>query len=52
MESPQQRREVSAYVQILAGLRFKKDLIQTVFREGIMRESVIYQEILQVGERT
>jgi predicted transposase YdaD len=51
IESLQQRQEVSAYAQILAGLRFKKDVIQSVFREGIMRESVIYQEILQEGEK-
>jgi predicted transposase YdaD len=35
----------------LAGLRFKKNLIQTVFQEGMMRESVIYQKILQERER-
>ncbi|MGB7414766.1 MAG: DUF4351 domain-containing protein [Thermosynechococcaceae cyanobacterium] len=51
IESSQQRQEVSAYAQVLAGLRFKKDLIRAVFQEGIMRELVIYQEILQEGER-
>ncbi len=52
IESTQQRRESSAYAQLLAGLRFNKSLIRQVFREGIMRESVIYQEILQEGEQT
>jgi predicted transposase/invertase (TIGR01784 family) len=51
IDSAAQRREVSAYTQVLAGLRFEKRLIETVFQEGIMRESVIYQEILQEGER-
>jgi predicted transposase/invertase (TIGR01784 family) len=51
IESTQQRRESSAYVQLLAGLRFNKSLIRQIFREGIMRESVIYQEILQEGEQ-
>ncbi len=51
IESTQQRQESSAYAQILAGLRFDKTLIRHVFREGIMRESVIYQEILQEGEQ-
>jgi predicted transposase YdaD len=46
----QQRQELSAYAQLLAGLRFDKTLIRQIFREGIMRESVIYQEILQEGE--
>ncbi|MDB9306602.1 Rpn family recombination-promoting nuclease/putative transposase [Nodularia spumigena CS-591/12] len=46
-----QRPEISAYTQILAGLKFRKDLIRTLFREGMMRESVIYQEILEEGEQ-
>jgi predicted transposase/invertase (TIGR01784 family) len=50
IESIQQRRESSTYAQLLAGLRFNKTLIRQVFREDIMRESVIYQEILQEGE--
>jgi predicted transposase/invertase (TIGR01784 family) len=50
IESSQQRQELSAYAQLLAGLRFDKALIRQVFQEGIMRESVIYQEILQEGE--
>ncbi|MEB3337649.1 MAG: Rpn family recombination-promoting nuclease/putative transposase [Leptolyngbyaceae bacterium] len=50
IESEQQRQEVSAYVQLLAGLKFKKPLIRQIFREGVMRESVIYQEIYQEGE--
>ncbi len=48
---PQQRAEISAYTQILAGLKYKKDLIRNLFREGMMRESVIYQEILAEGEQ-
>jgi predicted transposase/invertase (TIGR01784 family) len=50
IESTQQRQELSAYSQLLAGLRFDKRLIRQIFQEGIMRESVIYQEILQEGE--
>ncbi len=34
---------------MLAGLKFKKQLIRQFFREEIMQESVIYQEILQKG---
>lgn len=44
-----QRQEISSCTQILAGLRFKKDLIRNLFREEIMRESVIYQDIIQKG---
>ncbi|MEH2139953.1 Rpn family recombination-promoting nuclease/putative transposase [Nostoc sp.] len=48
---PRQRPEISAYTQILAGLKYNQDLIRQLFREGIMRESVIYQEILAEGEQ-
>jgi predicted transposase YdaD len=49
IEEPATRQDISACAQILAGLRFEKDLIRQLFRERIMRESVIYQEILQEG---
>ena len=48
---PRQRPEISAYTQILAGLKYNQDLIRQLFREGMMRESVIYQEILREGEQ-
>lgn len=48
---PAQRQEISAYTQILAGLKFKKDFIQQVFREEMMQESVIYQDILEKGQQ-
>jgi len=51
IESTQQQQETSQYAQILAGLKFEKGLIQQVFREGMMRDSVIYQEILQEGQQ-
>ena len=44
------RQEMSAYVQLMAGLKYDKEVIRRVFREGMMRESVIYQEILHEGE--
>lgn len=46
----QDQRQVSAYVQLMAGLKYNKEAIKQVFSEGIMRESVIFQEILQEGE--
>ena len=45
-----EKRQVSSYVQLMAGLKYDNDSIRNIFREGIMRESVIYQEILQEGE--
>jgi predicted transposase YdaD len=35
----------------LAGLRFKKDLIYQILREKGMQESVIYQDIIEEGEK-
>lgn len=50
IEETQERQNISACVQVLAGLRFEKNLITQLFREEIMQESVIYQDILQKGE--
>jgi predicted transposase YdaD len=44
------KRDIAACTEILAGLRFEKKLISQLLREDIMRESVIYQDILQKGE--
>lgn len=48
---PKQRAEISSYTQIMAGLKFEKSTIQRLFQEGMMRESVIYQEILKEGRQ-
>lgn len=45
----EQRQNISGCLEILAGLRFEKDLIRRFLREDIMRGSVIYQDILQQG---
>ncbi|MBW4504643.1 MAG: Rpn family recombination-promoting nuclease/putative transposase [Scytonema hyalinum WJT4-NPBG1] len=49
IEERDERQNISACVQVLAGLRFEKDLITQLFREEVMQESVIYQDILQKG---
>ena len=41
---------IAAASAVLAGLVLKKDVIRKIFRSEIMRESVIYQEILEEGE--
>ncbi len=45
------RQDIAAYTEILAGLKFEKDLIRQFLREDVMQESVIYQDILQKGEQ-
>jgi predicted transposase/invertase (TIGR01784 family) len=47
----QKRPEILTYTKILAGLKYRKDLIQQLFKGGVMRESVIYQDILAEGRR-
>ncbi len=44
------KQNTAAYTEILAGLKFNKDLICQFLSEDIMQESVIYQDILQKGE--
>lgn len=46
----QLQRNIAAASGILAGLVLKKDVIRKILRSEIMRESVIYQEILEEGE--
>ncbi|MDF0556054.1 hypothetical protein [Kamptonema sp. UHCC 0994] len=49
IEPSAERGQIAACSEILAGLRFEKSLIKQLFREDIMRESVIYQDIIQQG---
>ena len=45
----EQRQNIASCAQIFAGLRLEKDVIRQLFREEIMRGSVIYQDILEQG---
>ena len=45
------RQDIAAYTEILAGLKFEKDLIRQFLWEDLMQESVIYQDILQKGNK-
>ncbi len=45
------KQNTAAYTEILAGLRFEKNLIRQLLSEDIMQESVIYQDIFQKGEQ-
>jgi predicted transposase/invertase (TIGR01784 family) len=44
------QKNIAAASGILAGLVLKQDVIRKIFRSEIMRESVIYQEILEEGK--
>jgi predicted transposase YdaD len=49
IEQPEEREEIIGSTQLLAGLRFEADLIRNLFQGGLMRESTVFQEILQEG---
>lgn len=47
IQDKEKRQNIAGCVEILAGLRFEKDLVRQLLREDIMKESVIYQDIVQ-----
>ena len=49
IEQPEEREEIISSTQLLAGLRFKADLVRNLFQGGFMRESTVFQKILQEG---
>jgi predicted transposase YdaD len=52
IKSKEQRVEINAWSQMLAGLRYDRSIIHHIFREGAMlEESVIVQDWLQRGEQ-
>lgn len=51
IQSTQRRQEISTYTQILSGLRFERAEVYQLLREETMRDSVVYQDILQKGTR-
>ncbi|MBD2740261.1 Rpn family recombination-promoting nuclease/putative transposase [Coleofasciculus sp. FACHB-1120] len=51
IEEPEQRGNLAACVEVLAGLRFSENLIRQFLREEVMQESVTYQSIIQKGRR-
>ena len=50
IKDQQQQRDIAAASSILAGLVLNRNVIKKIFRSEIMRESVIYQDILEEGE--
>jgi predicted transposase/invertase (TIGR01784 family) len=49
IENRQVKNNVSAATAIISGLALSKDVIQKLLRSDIMKESVIYQDILLEG---
>ena len=51
IEEQGQRGTLAACVDVLAGLRFEKELVRRLLSEEIMEESVTYQDIIQKGRQ-
>lgn len=51
IEEREQQQNISACIEVLARLKFDKNLIRQFLREDFMRESPLYQEILQEGRQ-
>jgi predicted transposase/invertase (TIGR01784 family) len=49
IDSPRQQANVAASASLLAGLVLGKETIHQILRRDIMRESVIYQELIEEG---
>jgi len=49
LDDIEQRQALGSCASILAGLRFEKSLINSLFQEDIMKGSVIYEDLLQKG---
>jgi predicted transposase YdaD len=47
----EQRQNLASCTEIFAGLRFDQTLIHQFFKEDMMKESVIYQDILKKGKQ-
>lgn len=50
IEEQEEQQNISVCTEILARLKFDKNLIRQFLQEDLMRESPLYQEILQEGE--
>lgn len=51
MDDPKVQSNLTAATATLAGLKLGKDLIYQILRSDVMKESVIYQDILQMGRQ-
>lgn len=51
IEEREQQQNITACVEVLAALRFNKQLIRQYFKEELMEESPIYQEIIEKGAK-
>ena len=51
IENTTEQRNIAASTALLAGLRLNKEVIERIMRSKFMKESVIYQDIIQEGRQ-
>lgn len=51
IENITEQRNIAASTALLAGLKLDKEVVERIMRSDIMRESVIYQDIIQQGSK-
>ncbi|AFY59322.1 Rpn family recombination-promoting nuclease/putative transposase [Synechococcus sp. PCC 6312] len=51
LENREERLSLTTYTYLLGGLKFRKEMLQQLLREEIMRESVTYRELVETSEQ-
>lgn len=51
IEDVTEQRNIAVSTALLAGLKLDKEVVERIMRSDIMRESVIYQDIIQQGSK-
>lgn len=51
IENTTEKRNIAASTALLAGLKLNKEVVRKILRSKVMKESVIYQDIVQEGSK-
>ncbi|AFY59983.1 DUF4351 domain-containing protein [Synechococcus sp. PCC 6312] len=51
LENREERLSLTTYTYLLGGLKFRKEVLQQLLREEIMRESVTYRDLVETSEQ-
>ncbi|MDS3859504.1 Rpn family recombination-promoting nuclease/putative transposase [Thermosynechococcaceae cyanobacterium BACA0444] len=52
LENREERLSLTTYTYLLGGLKFRKEMLQQLLREEIMRESVTYRDLVETSEQS
>ena len=51
LENREERLSLTTYTYLLGGLKFRKEMLQQLLREDVMRESVTYRDLVETSEQ-